>query len=243
MTTPTVLELLWGTDRRPTRGPKPALTRAAIVAEAVALADTEGLAGLSMQRLADRLGYTKMSLYRHLPGKSELTALMLEAALGPPPEPEAGAAQDWRAGLRSWALRTFERYRRHPWAMELLTGARPIGPHELGWMEAALRTLDATALSGPERMDTLVVLNGHVRSLAQQVMSPGGNEDTFTEGIAAALDLAGDRFPAVVAALSGGPAGGAGTAAPGRDAALEFGIERILDGVAALLAARDGAGA
>ncbi|MGW0181802.1 TetR/AcrR family transcriptional regulator [Nocardia sp. NPDC003345] len=242
MPTPTVLELLWGTDRRPTRGPKPALTRAAIVAEAVGLADTEGLAGLSMQRLADRLGYTKMSLYRHLPGKSELTALMLEAALGPPPEPQAGAPPDWRSGLRSWALLTFERYRRHPWAMELLTGARPIGPHELGWMEAALRTLDETALSGPERMDTLVVLNGHVRSLAQQLMTPGGNEGAFSEGIAAALEIAGDRFPSVIAALTDPPGGPNEGAGPGRDAALEFGIERILDGIAALLTDRNSTG-
>ncbi|MEU4314099.1 TetR/AcrR family transcriptional regulator C-terminal domain-containing protein [Nocardia sp. NPDC024068] len=239
MATPTVLELLWGTDRRPTRGPKPTLTRAAIVTEAVGLADTEGLAGLSMQRLADRLGYTKMSLYRHLPGKSELTALMLEAALGPPPEFDTAAAPQWRPGLRSWALLTFERYRRHPWVMELLTGARPIGPHELGWMDTALRALDGTALSGPERLDTLVVLNGHVRSLAQQLMSPGGNEAAFSRGIAASLEMAGDRFPAVLAALS--EPSGAG--APGRDAALEFGIERILDGIAALLAERDGRGA
>src|SRR5690606_14503843 len=122
MATPTVLEMLWGIDRPSTRGPKPTLSRAAIVSAATELADAEGLAAVSMQKLADRLGYTKMSLYRHVPGKAELTALMTEAALAGLPELDTTGAPPWRSGLRSWALLSFERYRRHPWVMELLTG-------------------------------------------------------------------------------------------------------------------------
>ncbi|WP_280423067.1 TetR/AcrR family transcriptional regulator [Nocardia carnea] len=239
MATPTVLEILWGTDRRPTRGPKPTLTRAAIVAAAIELADAEGLTAVSMQRLADRLGYTKMSLYRHVPGKAELTALMTEAALADLPEPDTSGTPPWRAGLRSWALLSFERYRRHPWMMELLAGTRPVGPNELGWTEAALDAMAGIALTGPEQLDTLVVLNGHVRALAQQLMGPGSGEQEFTATMAEALELAGDRFPRLIAAISDHP----GTPQPGeqpprRDNALEFGIERILDGVAALLAQR-----
>lgn len=239
MATPTVLEMLWGTDRRPTRGPKPTLTRTAIVAAAIELADTEGLAAVSMQKLADRLGYTKMSLYRHVPGKAELTALMTEAALAGLPELDTSGAQPWRAGLRSWALLSFERYRRHPWVMELLTGTRPMGPNELGWTEAALEVMADIELTGPERLDTLVVLNGHVRSLAQQLMGPTTGEKEFTTTMAQALELAGERFPRLIAAISDNP-----EASPPveqshrRDAALEFGTERILDGVAALLTQR-----
>ncbi|WP_280459892.1 TetR/AcrR family transcriptional regulator [Nocardia carnea] len=239
MATPTVLEMLWGIDRPSTRGPKPTLSRAAIVSAATELADAEGLAAVSMQKLADRLGYTKMSLYRHVPGKAELTALMTEAALAGLPELDTTGAPPWRSGLRSWALLSFERYRRHPWVMELLTGARPMGPNELGWTEAALETMADIELSGPERLDTLVVLNGHVRSLAQQLMGPTAGEKEFTSTMAAALELAGGRFPRLIEAVSEP----SGTPSPGdrthhRDAALEFGIERILDGVAALLADR-----
>ncbi|WP_328391754.1 TetR/AcrR family transcriptional regulator [Nocardia sp. NBC_00416] len=238
MATSTVLELLWGTDRRPTRGPKPTLSRAAIIAEAIALADTEGLAALSMQRLADRLGYTKMSLYRHLPGKAELTALMVEAALEKQPALDTSGPEPWRTGLRSWALLTFQCYQRHPWVMELLVGARPTGPNELGWTEAALAALADIPLTGPERLDTLVVLNGHVRSLAQQVVGPGTTEKDFTGAMAAALELAGDRFPHLIAAVSEST-GEPEADARQRDAALGFGIERILDGVAALLNGRE----
>ncbi|MBF6351310.1 MULTISPECIES: TetR/AcrR family transcriptional regulator [Nocardia] len=239
MAIPTVLELLWGTDRRPTRGPKPTLSRAAIVAAAVELADAEGLAAVSMQKLADRLGYTKMSLYRHIPGKTELTALMTEAALAGLPELDASGPQPWRSGLQSWAYASFERYRRHPWVMELLAGTRPVGPNELHWTEAALDAMADIALTGPERLDTLVVLNGHVRSLAQQLVGPGVTEEEFTGAMAAALEMAGDRFPRVIEAISDHPASGRPTGSTHqRDAALEFGIERILDGVEALLTRR-----
>ncbi|MFI1461061.1 TetR/AcrR family transcriptional regulator [Nocardia carnea] len=239
MATPTVLEMLWGTDRRPTRGPKPTLTRAAIVSAAVELADAEGLAAVSMQKLADRLGYTKMSLYRHVPGKAELTALMTEAALAGLPELDTSGTPAWRAGLRSWALLSFERYRRHPWVMELLAGTRPMGPNELGWTESALEVMADIELTGPELLDTLVVLNGHVRSLAQQLMGPATGEKELTTTMSAALESAGDRFPRLIAAISDpAEASEPGDRPHRRDAALEFGIERILDGVAALLTQR-----
>ena len=75
MSAPTTLDLLWGTAQRPRRGPKPSLTLERIVAEAIEHADAEGLASLSMQRLAERLGCAKMALYRYVPGKAELEAL------------------------------------------------------------------------------------------------------------------------------------------------------------------------
>ncbi|MFC8042590.1 TetR/AcrR family transcriptional regulator [Nocardia sp. NPDC057353] len=182
------LERLWGVERRPTRGPKPALTPERIAAEAIALADADGLATLSMQRLAERLGFTKMSLYRYVPGKAELVALMLDTALGEPPELPAG---DWRAGLSRWCATLYERFRAHPWALEVAVGSRPVGPNEMAWMEAALTALADTGLA-----------------------------------------TAAERYPATVAAFGeeGAVAGGEG--------ALAFGIERILDGLAALMERR-----
>lgn len=58
--------------------------------------------------------------------------------------------------------------------------------------------------------------------------------------MAAALELAGDRFPAILGAIAEAPRD---AGAHQRDAALEFGIQRILDGVAVLLAERSGTGA
>ena len=73
-------DFFWAPRPRPTRGPKPALTLGQIADAAIAVADAEGLAAVSMQRVAADLGYTKMSLYRYLPGKAELVAAMIERA-------------------------------------------------------------------------------------------------------------------------------------------------------------------
>ncbi|MCP2316356.1 transcriptional regulator, TetR family [Nocardia amikacinitolerans] len=239
MSSPTTAELLWGTRQPPRRGPKPSLTLAGIVAEAIALADADGLVNLSMQRLAERLGYTKMSLYRYVLGKEQLIALMLDTAMGEPPEPPGEPR--WREALRGWALAIFDRYRAHPWTLELAVGARPIGPNEMGWLEAAVVAMDGTGLTGPERLDTVVLLNGHVRSLAQQVGAAGKTDTAeqvlrqFTETMAAAAD----RYPAVRAAFAEEAARSANPPyADDPGDALNFGIERVLDGLAVLIARR-----
>jgi AcrR family transcriptional regulator len=245
---PTALDLLWGTRDRPRRGPRPSLSLDRIVAEAISLADEEGLANHSMQHLAERLGCAKMALYRYVPGKSELVALMVDAALGDPPEPPAptptpqksptertpaSGEQQWRSVLRLWATAINARYRLHPWAIDATAGARPTGPHEMAWMETALEALAGTGLTGPERLDAVALLNGHVRSLVQ--VTPAGQHDLETEmarQIGAALAANPDRYPQVLAAFSESPQ------SAGRDNALDFGIDRILDGLAALIASR-----
>ncbi|MEV5651460.1 TetR/AcrR family transcriptional regulator [Nocardia sp. NPDC052254] len=235
MTGPTALELLWGAPQRPRRGPKPSLSLDRIVTEAIALADADGLGAVSMQRLAERLGCAKMALYRYVPGKAELTTLMLDSGLGAPPprHPTGSDPEPWRAALRDWARTIDERYRAHPWSIELSAGARPLGPNELEWMEAALAPLAGTGLTGAERLDTVVLLNGHVRSLVQQTVSRGSKqaEDDITRRVGEILTEHAERFPEVVAAFAdSGPADG--------DAAFDYGIDRILDGVAALIARR-----
>jgi AcrR family transcriptional regulator len=107
-------DFLWQERPRPTRGPKPALTLEQIADAAIAIADADGLDAVSMQRVAAEVGYTKMSLYRYLPGKAELVAAMIERALGGPP---ALRAEDgWRAGLTTWAGALLRAYGGHRWA-------------------------------------------------------------------------------------------------------------------------------
>jgi AcrR family transcriptional regulator len=75
--------LLWGGRPAPTRGPKRSLSVEQLAD--VAVADTEGIDAVSMQRVAEDLGVTKMSLYRYVAAKSELVAVMIEPAVGDPP--------------------------------------------------------------------------------------------------------------------------------------------------------------
>ncbi|MEU6326735.1 TetR/AcrR family transcriptional regulator [Streptomyces sp. NPDC047049] len=244
------VELLWGGRERPTRGPKPALSLERITRTAMALADAGGLGAVSMQRVAAELDFTKMSLYRYVPGKSELVALMIDTAMGEPPvvAAPAGPGPDgrggWRPALRAWATALAAVYDRHPWLLGAAVGPRVMGPHELGWTECALAALAGTGLTGGEQLDAVVVVHGHVRTLAQvsASMGLGSARATSPEGVmSAALNelLAGraDRFPAVAAAVAD-----AGTDTASRDRAGEFGLERILDGLEAYMSgARGGA--
>ena len=60
---------------------RPRLTREALVAAALRIADSEGLDALSMRRLGAELGVDPMAAYRHLPNKKALLAGVVEAVL------------------------------------------------------------------------------------------------------------------------------------------------------------------
>src|ERR1700758_1421207 len=77
---PPGLDLLWGRRERGKRGPRAGLTADAIVAAAIRIADAKGLEAVSMERVARELGFTTMSLYRHVANKEELLQLMWNAA-------------------------------------------------------------------------------------------------------------------------------------------------------------------
>lgn len=221
------VELLWGTRERPSRGPKPALTLDRIVATAITVADAEGIAAVSMQRVAGELDFTKMSLYRYLPGKAELTALMIDTAIGAPPNLD-DVPGDWRPKLRHWALSLLDATRRHPWALAAAEGPRTPGPNELGWMETGLTALAGTGLHGTELLDSLQLVTGHVRGIAQQTVT----EQQFSATITMLLRDHGANYPALKAAID------SSTDSPDQDNALDFGLNRIFDGLAQLIATR-----
>ncbi|MGP8301717.1 TetR/AcrR family transcriptional regulator C-terminal domain-containing protein [Streptomyces inhibens] len=238
------VELLWGGRERPSRGPKPALSLERITRTAIALADAGGLGAVSMQRVAGELDFTKMSLYRYVPGKSELVALMIDMAMGGPPaapSPDAagrpGDGGWWRVALREWAEALAAVYHRHPWLLGAAVGPRVMGPNELGWTERAVAALADTGLTGGEQLDAVVVVNGHIRAIAQVSASMGLASARAKEPeqvMSAALNelLVGrtDRFPAVSAAVAS-----TGADDTSRDQAWGFGLERILDGLEAYI--------
>ena len=220
------VEFLWDGRAQPTRGPKPALTLEGITDVAIAVADAEGLAAVSMQRVAAELGKTKMSLYRYLPGKAELVALMIERAIGEPPELSAGS---WRAALTQWSEQLFAAYLRHPWSVDATVGRRPLGPRELGWMECALAALGSgSGLTGAERLDAIAVLAGHARMLAQQ-SAARLDESGMNAAMSEVVTRHGARFPQLTAAMRETAVEG------GQNQAFTFGLDRILDGLAALI--------
>ena len=119
-----------------------------IAAAAVLVADSEGIESVSMQRVAESLDFTKMSLYRHMSGKADLIAVMVEYAVGEPPD-LSRVKGGWRARLERWARALSTSWEEHPWLPGVTVGARAMGPRETGWVESAVAALDGTPLSPP----------------------------------------------------------------------------------------------
>ncbi|GAA1870013.1 TetR/AcrR family transcriptional regulator [Pseudonocardia ailaonensis] len=214
------MDVLWDSEPAPARGPRRGLTREGIARAAIALADAEGLESIAMQRVAAALGVTKMALYRYVPGKAELVALMVDVGIGPVPD----IAGTGRAALEAWSRALHAVFARHPWATTAVVGPRAVGPHELRWTERALAALAGTPFTGGEKLDAVAVLAGHVRAIAQQ-----GAEEEIGQAMGAVLAARAGEFPEVSAAF----------ADPGeRNAALDFGLARILDGIDAEISRR-----
>jgi AcrR family transcriptional regulator len=225
--------LLWEEPSSPRRGPRPTLSLAAITRPAIEIADADGLAAVTMQRVAQAVSVTKMALYRYVPGKVELVALMTDAGLGEPPRLGHGG---WRSKLDEWARRMSDRFAAHPWTLETTVGTRPMGPNELGWLERAVAALAGTGLTGAEVLDVVVTVVGHVRAIAQQNAAAATDppEEALDSAIAELLRGREDRFPALTAAIE------SAVASDAQDQGLDFGLRRILDGVELLIAQRAG---
>lgn len=210
-------QLLWAPPRT---GPvRHALSRERIVAAAVEIADAEGLDALSMPHLARTMGSAPMSLYRHVPGKHELVSLMLDAAIGPPPDLDG--AGGWRDRLAAWARANRQVFVRHPWTLPLVAGDRPMGPQECAWAETGLRTVAEAGLPASDVGRVLMLVNGYVRGAALDI----GNRLPTPEVLARAGDH-GD-YRVLSATLVSGAAG----PAVGPDDGFEFGLSCVLDGI------------
>jgi AcrR family transcriptional regulator len=210
---------LWAPEPPARRDRRP-LHRAAIVDAAVALADAEGLEAVSMPRLARTVGAAPMSLYRHVPHKEALLALMVDAAVGPPPDLAAGSV---RGGIQRWARGNRAVFAAHPWTLPLVTGPLRMGPSECAWAEVFLALLDAAAGVPAERaIGLLHVVNAYVRGASTPIADRAPT--------AAAVRAAGraGELPHLVGLLP--PDDEARDAAAPDDALFELGLAAVVDG-------------
>jgi AcrR family transcriptional regulator len=239
---PPGLDLLWGRRERGKRGPRAGLSADAIVAAATRVADAEGLEAVSMARVAHELGFTTMSLYRHVANKEELLQLMWNAsALGA--EDLVIEGDDWRSRLRTWAIIQRDMLDRHPWITQMPMAAPPVAPNSLHFVEHGLATLDDTGLADADKLRIIGLLSSYTLSEAR--MANDAARAAAAAQAAAGDDASGPPVPFEsllrelldeqtwprLYRIAWSP--GAATVSE-RDEFL-FGIDRILDGVAALI--------
>ncbi|MBB6347871.1 TetR/AcrR family transcriptional regulator [Nonomuraea muscovyensis] len=162
---PAALRRLWRMPDSSRLGRPAALDVDLVVTAAVEIADRDGLGGVTIPKVAKSLGFTGMSLYRHVGSKDELLTLMADAAAGTPPDLDT---DDWREGLRTWAFALRAVFRRRPWLTRVPASGPPSGPNQIAWMEAALAIMSRTRLDWAHKVGILTLINGYVVQSVRQ---------------------------------------------------------------------------
>ncbi len=238
------LALLWRTKEPVPRDGRAGLGVGRITRAAIDIADSEGLGALTMRRVSEVLGVGTMTPYTYVPGKAELLDLMVDTVYGELPaiDPDAG---DWRQRLERVALDNWALYQRHPWLAQVETSRPVLGPNLLAKYERELTALGDTGLGDVELDSVLTLVLGHVRStaraaaeLAELESSSGVTDAQWWQAQAPWLaKFAGTKqFP--TATRVGAAAGQAHNAIYAPEHALLFGLQRLVDGVAVLIAER-----
>jgi len=217
-------------ERRAARVP---LTRERVLRAAVAIADRDGIAALSMRRLGRELGVEAMSLYNHVEGKDDLERGIVELVLGEIEDPEPGG--DWKAEIRRTAVSSHDAFVRHRWSCPLLTHGRGVSRVRMQWMEAVLGTFRRAGFSPNLTHHAYHAIDSHITGFTLwQVGMPFttreelvGLAEGFLERIPA------DEFPYVVEHAHEHIA----PPDPSEKPEFEFGLDLILDGLERLRAA------
>ncbi|MFD9029948.1 TetR/AcrR family transcriptional regulator [Streptomyces sp. NPDC059567] len=228
-------EVIWARPERTGRGPKPAYSRADIVAAAVRIADADGIDALSMRRIAADIGCGTMSLYNYVPRKEDLYELMVDAVSGEYdlPDPPRRPGGDWRADMLHVAREARGILRRHPWVIRLMTTGYAYGPNALRFLEGCLACLDGLDLPGGTKMELIATVNGTVMTIVANELAiaerarglPWSEEqEQAVRGAYLRERLADGAYPRLAAVFA---ASGVGPLDP--DEIFDRTLERVLD--------------
>lgn len=220
------------------------LSLSRIVAAAVEIADERGLADVSMARVARRLGYSTMALYRHVPNKGVLLALMFDAGVGDPPL-EILELAGWRDRMQAYARGVAAIFRRRPWLVDIPISGPPIGPRNVAVLDVGLTALEPTGLDVRDRLEVFMTLTNYLLGTQRlEIELSRSGEAARREGITVDEASYGQvlrsfmppgRYPAVEAAVASGVFDDE-DADP--DDQLDRGVGHILDGIEALMIQR-----
>ncbi len=236
------IALLWRDPAAvPRKGPGRGTSVDAVVEAATSLADAEGLAALSMRRVAARLGISPMSLYTYVPGKAELLDLMLDAVYVAMPRRDTGG-RPWRERLSVIADENRSLYLDHPWAVEISTLRPTLGPGALGKYEHELAALDGLRLDDVTMDDCLTFLLGFVQESARAEVvaratqrESGVDDEQWWAAAGPVLARVVDEGAYPLASRVGTAAGARRGSAHDPATAYRFGLARSLDGLAAVI--------
>ncbi|EXG80570.1 TetR/AcrR family transcriptional regulator [Cryptosporangium arvum] len=235
------LALLWREPTQPSgRGPKPTLSVDRVLAVGLAIADAEGLDAVTMRRVATELAVAPMTLYTYVPGKAELLDLMLDHVYATMPRTPPG--DGWRARVTAVASDNRDMYARHPWVATVSTSRPVLGPGLMAKYDHELSAFEGLGLDDVTIDAALTYVLGFVETCARAAadVRAARYESAMSDGewwaanqplLERVFDAS--RYP--LAARVGSAAGAAHDGAYDPAHAYEFGLERVLDGLARLI--------
>lgn len=138
-----------------TAGQRAGVTRDAVLDAARALAEREGIDGVSMRRIAAALGVAPNALYSYFPSRTAILDAVLDAVLGELALPAPRA--DWREALVALMAASRATVLRHPTLVPLFL-ARPGGPSAMRLGEATLRELARGGITGADAVEAMRAL-------------------------------------------------------------------------------------
>ena len=191
------------------------LSREKIAAAALAIADAEGFASVSMRRIAQEMNVGTMSLYYYVKTKADLIAVMDDALMGEVLAPSLPA--NWREALTVIATRTRNVFLRHPWALSSMLSAPP-GVNAMRHMEQCLQALEGTTMTTREKLSLLAMIDDFVFGYALREAAPDPKVDLKL----AKAQLATGAFPRLKEAF------GKGRVPATRDR-FQMGLRALLD--------------
>lgn len=213
----------------PSPSPREPLSADRIVEAAVALADREGLDGLSMRTLATGLGVVPMALYKHVANKEDLVDGMVDRVWG---EVEAPATDlPWREAMRRRAASLRQALLRHRWAVGLMESRMRPGLANLRQHDAMMGCLRSAGFSFRTTVHVTSVLDAYVYGFAlQEKTLPFGTPEESGEAAQQKLEATppelAQLFPHLIEVVSE-----LSRAGYDYDAEFETGLDLILDGV------------
>jgi AcrR family transcriptional regulator len=226
---------------------RPRHTREQIAAAALAIADREGFDAVSMRRVAAEIGAGTMTLYHYVRTKDDLMDLMDDAIMGEVLVPAGELPETWREALTAIARRSREAFLRHPWALLALGGARG-GPNGMRHFEQSVAAVSGLDLDARGKLELIAMVDDYVFGFVYRSGEIAANFDATTheeelEELLPSFEaqMQSGEFPHIEALFGDSDVRETWQLVVDTmtaESRFELGLARLLDGIAANLAAR-----